>query len=137
MAHDYNTRGKKQELVVKMNQVSQIKHMQNNILSSINSLKDEILKLKEIVITNLQNENEKFRQKCERLERHCSKYESDHNALTQYGRRNNKVLSGISDSVSYDTLKESMISLLIDADVFAEHHDIEVCHRFGKDDRQK
>ena len=33
--------------------------MENNILSNINSLKDENLNQKEIVIKNLQNENEK------------------------------------------------------------------------------
>ena len=40
-----------------MNQDSQMKDMENNILSSINSLKNEILNLK-IIIKNLQNENE-------------------------------------------------------------------------------
>ena len=53
MVHDYNIQWKKQELVVKMNQDSQIKDMENNILSSINPLKDEILNLKQIIIKNL------------------------------------------------------------------------------------
>ena len=53
MVHDFNTRGRKQELVVKMNQDSHMKDMENNILSSVNSLKDKILNLKEIVIKNL------------------------------------------------------------------------------------
>ena len=48
MVHDCNTREKKQELV-KMNRDSQMKEMENNILST-NYLKDEILNLKEIVI---------------------------------------------------------------------------------------
>ena len=48
MVHDCNTREKKQELA-KMNRDSQMKEMENNILST-NSLKDEILNLKEIVI---------------------------------------------------------------------------------------
>ena len=48
MVHDCNTREKKQELV-KMNRDSQMNEMENNILST-NSLKDEILNLKEIVI---------------------------------------------------------------------------------------
>ena len=48
MVHDCSTRGKKQELV-KINRDSQMNEMENNILS-INSLKDEILNLKEIVI---------------------------------------------------------------------------------------
>ena len=39
MVHDYNTQGKKQELVVKMNQESQMKDMENNILSSITVVK--------------------------------------------------------------------------------------------------
>lgn len=81
MVHNYTTGGKKQQLIVKMNQDSKMKDMENNILSIINSLEDEIVNLREIVIKNLQNENEKLLQKCEGLERHCAKYESDHNAL--------------------------------------------------------
>ena len=99
--------------------------MENNILSSINSLKDEILDLKEIVIKNLQNENEKLQQKCERLERHCAKYEPDHNALAQNGHQNNVILSGIPGSVSDDTLEELVTSVLADIDEYVEHQDIE------------
>ena len=73
MVHNYTTGGKKQQLIVKMNQDSKMKDMENNILSIINSLEDEIVNLREIVIKNLQNENEKLLQKCERLERHCAK----------------------------------------------------------------
>ena len=74
MVHDYNTRGEKQELAVKMNQDLQMKDMENNIISSINSLKDEILNLQKIVIKNLHNKNEKLWQKCEQLERCCAKF---------------------------------------------------------------
>ena len=137
MVHHFNTRGREQELVVKMNQDSHMKDMENNILSSINSLKDKILNLKEIVIKNLWNENEKLRQKCEQLERHCAKYESDHNAFAQYGCQNNEVLSGIPDFVSDDTLEESVISVLADIDEYMEHQDIEAYYRFGKADWQK
>ena len=57
MVHDYNTWGKRRELV-KMNQDSQVKDMENNILSSINSLNDEILNLKEIFkISKMRMEN--------------------------------------------------------------------------------
>ena len=64
----------------------------------------------------------------------AAKYESDHNALVQYGCQNNEVLSGILDFVSDDTLEESVISLLADIDVCVEHQDIEACYRFGKAD---
>ena len=103
MVHDYNTRGKKQELVVKMDKDLEMKDMENNTLSSINSLKDEILNRKKIVIKNLQNENEKLRQKFEQVERCSAKYKFDHNALAQYDRQNNVILSGIPDTVSADT----------------------------------
>ena len=93
MVHGYNTKGKKQEPV--MNNQYQIKGMKENIVNQINSLKDEIINLKEIVIRNLQDENGKLRRSCDRLEKQCSKYESDHKSLAQYGRRNNVILSGI------------------------------------------
>ena len=44
-----------------MNQDSQMKDMENNILRNINSLKDKSLNLKEILLKNLQNGNEKFK----------------------------------------------------------------------------
>ena len=117
---------------VKMNQDSQIKDMKNNILSRVNSLKDEILNLKVIVIKNLQNEIEKLWQKCERLERRCAKYESDHNTLAQYGRRNNVIVSNIQNYVSDVTLEKSVISVSANIDAYMERQNIEACCRFGK-----
>ena len=38
--------------------------------------------------------------------------------------------------VSEDVLKESVLSVLADIDVLVEIQDIEVCHRFGKPDRE-
>ena len=72
MVHDCNTREKKQELV-KMNRDSQMKEMENNILST-NSLKDEILNLKEIVIKTSKMRMKNFDKKCARLERRCAKF---------------------------------------------------------------
>ena len=72
-----------------MNNQDQMMSMEDNIVNQINSLKDEIINLKEIAIINLQDENEKLRHRCEWLEKRCSKYKSDHNALAQYGQRNN------------------------------------------------
>ena len=110
-----------------MNNQDQMKSMEDNIVNQIN--------LKEIVIRNLQDENEKLRHRCEQLEKQCSKYESDHNALAQYGWRNNVVLSGIPELVSEDVLEESVISVLADIYVFVESEDIETCHRLGKQEK--
>ena len=131
-----NTRGKKQEPVMN-NQEDQMKSMKDDIFNRINPLKDEIINLKEIVIRNLQDKNEKLRCRFESLAKLCSKHESDHNSLPQYGRSNNVALSGIPESVSEDILEESVISVLADIDVFVERHYIEACNRFGKPDRQK
>ena len=68
-----------------------MKSIEDNIFSSINSVKDEIIKHKDIVIKNLQNENKMLRRKCERLEKRA-KYESYYNAFAQYGSQNNMCL---------------------------------------------
>ena len=51
MVHGYNTRGKKQEPV--MNNEDQMKSMEYNLVNRINSLKDEVINLKETVVSNL------------------------------------------------------------------------------------
>ena len=99
-----------------MNNQDQMRSIKDNTVNWIISLKDEIINLKEIVIRNLQDKNEKLKHRCEQLEKRCSKYESDHNALAQYGQQNKVVLSGIPELVSEDVLKESVISVLADID---------------------
>ena len=120
-----------------MNNQDQMKSMEDNTVNRINSLKDKIINLKEIVLRKLQDENEKLRRRCERLEKRYSQCESDHNALTQYGRRNNVVLSGTPGLVSEDVLEESVILVLADIDVSVESQDIKGCHRFDRPDRDK
>ena len=63
--------------------------------------------------------------------------QSEHNALAQYSCWNNVIPSGIPDPVSDDTLKESVISVFADIDVYVERQDTEVCLRFCKAGRQK
>ena len=42
--------------------------LEKYIVQSINGLKDEIINLKDIVIKNLESENARLKEKCERLE---------------------------------------------------------------------
>ena len=42
--------------------------LEKYIVQSINALKDEIINLKDIVIKNLESENARLKEKCERLE---------------------------------------------------------------------
>ena len=71
------------------------------------------------------------------MEKTCLKYQSDQIALAQHGRRNNVILSRISESVSEDILEESVISVLADIDVLIESQNIEACYKFGKGDKSQ
>ena len=129
MSHDYNTRNKKKS--AEMSQDS-LDKLQKSIVQSINSLKDEIINLKDIVIKNLQDENARLKEKCEKLENRVAILESNHNDLAQYGRQNNVVFSGIPENVPDNNLESTVISVLLDIDVQVEPRDIEACHRIGK-----
>ena len=58
--------------------------------------------------------------------------ESSHDALEQYGRRNNLVISGIPDSVQDSDLESTVISILSDIDVNVESREVKDCHRIGE-----
>ena len=53
--------------------------------------------------------------------------ESSHDALEQYGRRNNLVISGIPDSVQDSELESTVTSTLSDIDVNVESKEVEEC----------
>lgn len=136
-AHDYNTRGKKQELCSNQDD-NLLAKMEENILNNMNSkfvdLKNEISNLKDIIIKRLQDENQRLQEKCKKLEEKVINVESDVNSLNQYGRRNNIVFTGIPDSVNDEDLESTVTSILKDIDVAVDSSDIEDCHRFGKTD---
>ena len=128
MSHDYNTRTKKESVVSS----ECLQTLEANIINNINSLKDEIISLKDTVIKRLQEENERLRVKCQQLENRLAFIESSHDALEQYGRRNNLVISGIPDSVQDSELESTITSILSDIDVNLESRKVEECHRIGK-----
>ena len=133
MTHEYNTLTEK-EAVVSNETVAKV---EENIISTINCLREEIINLKDIVIKRLQEENKKVRKKCSKLENDVISNESAVNALEQYGRRNNIVVSGIPLHVSDRDLKETVISVLFDIEVNVSPNDVEACHRIGKTDSNK
>ena len=128
-----NTRTKKE--AVDSNEA--LAKVEKNIISTINCLKDEVIKLKDIVIKRLQEEDKKLREKCNKLENDIVSNKSSVNALEQYGRRNNIVVSGIPGHVSETDLKETVISVLSDIEVNVSANDVEACRRIGKSDRNK
>ena len=113
MTHNYNTQTKK-EAVVSNEALAQVKE---NIISTINCLKEEIINLKDIVNKKLHEENKMLQEKCSKLQNDAISNESSVNALEQYGRRNNIVASGIPAHVSESDLEETVISVLSDMEV--------------------
>ena len=79
--------------------------LEANIINNIISLKDEFIGLKDMAIKRLQGENERLLDKCQQLENRVALIESSHDALEQYCRRNNLVISGIPDSVQDSDLE--------------------------------
>ena len=128
MSHDYNTRTMKEFAVSS----ECLQTLEANIINTINSLKDENISLKDRVIKRLQEENERFRDKCQQLENKVALIESSHDALEQYVRRNNLVISGIPVSVQDSDLESTVTSILSDIDVNVESREVEDCYRIGK-----
>ena len=58
--------------------------------------------------------------------------ESSLDVLEKYGKKNNLVISGISDSVQGFYLKSTVTSVLSDTDVNVELREVEDCNRTGK-----
>ena len=128
MSHDYNTRNNKKS--AEMNQDS-LDKLKKAIFQSVNGLKDEIINLKHIVIKNLQDENARLKEKCEKLENRVAILESNHNDLAQYGKRNNVIFSGIAENVPENNLEITVVSILSDIDLQVEPRDIEACDQIG------
>ena len=133
MTHEYNTQTKKEAVV--SNEV--LAKVEENIISTINCLKEETINLKDIVTKRLQEENKKLQEKCSKLENDVISNESSVNALELYGRRNNIVVSGIPVHVSDRDLEETVISVLSEIEVSVSPNDVEACHRIGKADSNK
>ena len=124
----------KKEAVVSNEALAKV---EENIISTIYYLKEEIINLRDIAIKRLQEENKKLRENCSKLENDIVSNESSVNALEQYSRRNNVVVSGIPGHVSERDLEETVISVLSDIEVNVSANDAEACHRIGKPDRNK
>ena len=118
MAHEYGTRSK--------SQVDPAHHqLEENIVISINSPRDEITNLKDIVIKKLQENNERLKSRCSNLENKLVSLETLINALEQYRRRKNLVLTGKPVTIADDELESTFISILSNIEVKVESSDIE------------
>ena len=110
-----------------------LKSLEDNIISNINSLRDDFNSLKDIVIKRFQEDKAQLWAKCDCLERRVDVLQSSIDDLEQYDWRNNLVLSGIPDSISDDDLEETVTAILsdINVQVTVNDADVEACHRIG------
>ena len=145
LSHGYNTRNNSSispiaeepssETISNDSEISEtamlIKNLEKNMNSRFDGLDKEIINLKEVIIKNLQIENERLRKKVDDLENKIEIIESDHNALEQYGRRNNIEITGIPNSVSDQNLEKEVVDILKEINVVVSANDIEACHRMG------
>ena len=99
--------------------------------SRLDSLDNELLNLKDVIIKSLQVENQSLRKKVNILENKVLTLESEHNSLEQYGRQNNIEITGIPDSVPDQNLEEKFVDILNEISVDVSPKDIEARHRVG------
>ena len=92
--------------------------------------------MKDIVIKRLQDENEKLQAKFSTLENKVVTLEQNLNLFGQYGRRNNLILSSITENIPDNQLENTVTSILSDIGVNIQSEKIETSHRFGKTDRK-
>ena len=64
MIHEYNTKAKNDSAVAS----ESLQNLEDIIIKNINSVKDEIINLKDTVMKRLQEDNEKLREKRRQLE---------------------------------------------------------------------
>ena len=112
MPHNYNTRHW-HESDSASNHDPLVK-LEENVINCINNLNEEIVNLKDIVIKQFQDENEKLWVKCSTLENKVVNLEQNLNSLGQYDRRNNLVLSGIPEKIPDNQLGNMVASILYD-----------------------
>ena len=81
MTHDYQTRSKDSNPVAE-----EILNLKAELLASNNDIRDEIINLKNVIIKNLQEENNRLRNKVSHIENRIIELETKQNSLEQYGR---------------------------------------------------
>ena len=127
MTHEYNTRAKKDSVVTS----ESLQNLEHNIIKIMNSVKDEIMNLKDTVIKRFQEDNEKLRDKCRKHGNKLNTLETSLDAPEHYGRRNNIVITGIPDTVQDTDLESTATSVLSDIGVYVELSEVKDCRRIN------
>ena len=113
-----------------------IEDFRNEYKQNHQSLKDEIILLKNTVIKNLLDDNKRLRNKIKELEEKQNdnsnllvEVESQSQSLEQYTRRNNIEIDGIPEEVTNENLEGKVVEILNSVDIDISSFEIEACHR--------
>ena len=109
-----------------------ISSLENKLLARFDDFQNELLNVKNIIIKNLEEENERLRKRVSFLDKKVISFESRQNMLEQYRRRNTLEITGIPDSVSQKDLENKVVDILNAIGVNVSNDDSEDCHRIGK-----
>ena len=102
------------------------------MLARFDEVQNELLNVKNIIIRNLQEENERLRKRVSFLNKKVISLESRDNMLEQYGRRNNYEITGIPDSMLQRDLENKVVDILNAIGLNVSNDDFEDCHRIGE-----
>ena len=119
----------------KFNEILQKIEDKGNEITALNKItaddiKEDIVKIRDVVIKRLRDENRILRSKISMLETRVLENERAVNKSDQHSRKVNFEIDGIPDSVGQDNLKETAVQILKEAGVPVSSTDIEVIHRF-------
>ena len=109
-----------------------ISSLETKSLARFDEVQNELPNVKNIIIKNLQEENERLQKRVSFLDKKIISLESKHNMLEQYGRRNNLEITGIPDSVLQQDLENKVVDILNAIGVNVSNDDFEDCHRIEK-----
>ena len=112
-----------------------IKEANNKVAEEI---KNDILQIKDIVITRLMNDNRKLRSRVSKMEMLAIETERRMNLMEQHSRKVNVEIDGIPDAIEQKDLKSYVVDIFRHAEIEpVSSEDIEVVHRLNSKRYQK
>ena len=85
--------------------------LETKLLARFDEVQNEHLNVKNIIMNNLQEENERLRKRVSFLDKKFTSLETIYNMLEQYGMRNNPEIIGILDSMPQKDLENKVVDI--------------------------
>ena len=121
--HEYNTRSKDTNNATDADQTDfllALSKVEANLMKNITDLKDKVINMKDIIIKNLKDENDRLKSKVNILENRITDLEIENNRIDQCSLRNSIEISGLPQEVTNSQLEAKVVEVLkaIDVDIY-------------------